>query len=53
MNASAISIAALNRQTMRRTRADRVAAQTASITSGNSYNVLPTTNYFLTISTEF
>ena len=30
-----------------------VAAQTASITSGNSYNVLPTTNYFLTISTEF
>ena len=30
-----------------------VAAQTASITSGNSYNVLPTRNWFLTVSTEF
>jgi len=30
-----------------------VAAQTASITSGNGYNVLPTSNYFLTLSTEF
>jgi hypothetical protein len=30
-----------------------VAAQTASITSGNSYNVLPTRNWFLTFSAEF
>jgi len=30
-----------------------VAAQTASITSGNSYNVLPTMNFFLTLSGEF
>jgi iron complex outermembrane recepter protein len=30
-----------------------VAAQTASLTSGNSYNVLPTRNWFLTFSAEF
>ena len=30
-----------------------VAAQTSSITSGNSYNVLPTMNFFLTVSGEF
>jgi iron complex outermembrane receptor protein len=30
-----------------------VAAQTASITSGNSFNVLPRMNFFLTVSGEF